>query len=86
MHTVCMRRIQIYVDADLDEALSAEATRLGTSRSALVRDAVRAWLEAYFDAPGDAVDDLIGSLDVDPDDDLDSVAYGFGKRGSPIPR
>ncbi|MDE0234283.1 MAG: ribbon-helix-helix domain-containing protein [bacterium] len=70
-----MRRIQIYVHADLDEALSAEATRLGTSRSALVRDAVRASLEAYFDNPADAFDELIGGVDVDPDDDLDSVIY-----------
>ncbi len=71
----CMRRKRLYLDPDLDEALSAEATRLGISRSALVRDAVRASLEAYFDTPGDAVDELIGGLDVDPDDDLDSVIY-----------
>jgi len=75
VHTVCLRRIHLYLEPDLDEALSAEATRLGTSRSALVRDAVRASLEAYFDTPGDAVDELIGGLDVDPDDDLDWVIY-----------
>ena len=75
MHTVGMRRTQIYLDADLDEALSAEATRLGISRSALVRDAIRAALEAYFETPRDAVDELIGGVDANPDDDLDSVIY-----------
>ena len=65
------------MDDDLDEALSAEAARLGTSRSALVRDAVRLSLNTYFDNPGDAVDELIGWLDVEPDDDIDSVVYGL---------
>ena len=72
-----MRRIQLYMDDELDDALSAEAARLGVSRSALVRDVVRVSLSAYFDAPADAVDDLIGRLDVDPDNDIDSVVYGL---------
>ena len=77
VYTLPMRRIQLYMDDDLDDALSAEAARSGVSRSALVRDAVRVSLSAYFDAPTDAVDDLVGWLDVDPDGDIDSVVYGL---------
>lgn len=79
MYTVLMRRIQLYIDDDLDDALSAQAARAGVSRSALVRDAVRVSLSAYFDTPTDSVDDLVGWLDVDPDDDIDSVVYGFAE-------
>ena len=78
MYTTLMRRIQLYVDEDVDEALSAEAARLGTSRSALVRDAVRASLAAYFGRPADPIDELVGSLvDVDPVDDIDAIVYGL---------
>ena len=31
VYTLLMRRIQLYVDDEVDEALSAEAARLGTS-------------------------------------------------------
>ncbi len=70
-----MKRIQLYMDDDLDDALSAKALRLGTSRSALVRDAVRLALRADSSGPGDSVDELIGWLDVEPADDIDSVIY-----------
>ena len=78
MYTAYMRRIQLYMDDDIDDALTAEAARLRTSRSALVRDAVRASLEGQLDRSPDAVDELVGSLDVEPDDDIDSVVYGLG--------
>ena len=35
-----MRRIQIYIDEPLDDALARPAERLGTSKAALIRDAV----------------------------------------------
>ncbi len=74
-----MRRTQFYVDDDIYEALSAEAARLGTSRSAIVRDAVRAFLPHYFVDSPDPLDELVGSLvDVDPVDDIDSVIYDLG--------
>ena len=74
-----MRRIQLYVDDEVDEALSAEAARLGTSRSALVRDAVRASLGSRLEVVADSVDELVGSLDVEPDEDLDAVIYGLSE-------
>ena len=74
-----MRRIQLYMDDEVDEALSAEAARLGTSRSALVRDAVRAAFSGRIEATTDPVDELIGSLDVEPDEDLDVLIYGLAE-------
>ena len=73
-----MRRIQLYVDDDVDAALSTEAARRGTTRSALVREAVRVCLADRLDPSADPLDDLIGSLDVAPDRDLDAVIYGTG--------
>lgn len=69
-----MRRIQLYMDEELDEQLALEAVRTGTSRSDLVRRAVRLWLGNARQA-GDALDAAVGSVDIDPVDDLDSVIY-----------
>ena len=71
-----MRRIQLYMENDIDDALSAAAARRGLSRSALVRDAVRSALAAEPGALNDPLDELVGSVDVAPDDDLDAVIYG----------
>ncbi|WP_423919909.1 CopG family transcriptional regulator [Candidatus Poriferisodalis sp.] len=71
-----MRRIQLYIEPDIDDALSAVAARRGVSRSALVREAVRLALrgDGGVLAP-DPLDALVGSIDVAPDDDLDAVIY-----------
>ena len=76
-----MRRAQFYVDDDLYEALSAEAARRGTSRSAIARDAVRAFLPQYFARTPDPLDELVGSVDIDPVDDIDEVIYGYKGDG-----
>ena len=72
-----MRRIQLYLDVDVDEALTAQAAKLGTTRSALVRDAVRASLGADLHSGSDPLDDVVGWLDIEPDEDIDSVIYGL---------
>ena len=74
-----MRRIQLYMEPDIDDALTAAAAKRGTSRSALMRDAVRALLDAEQPTGSDPVDALIGWLDVEPDDDIDAVIYGYGE-------
>ena len=78
MHTLRMRRIQLYLDDDIDEALSVAAARRGMSRSALMRDAVRVALAAETETLADPLDQLVGSVDIEPDDDLDEVIYGTG--------
>ena len=78
MYTTPMRRIQLYVDEDVDDALTAEAARLGTSRSAVVRRAVREALDTHFTRTRDPIDELVGWLvDPDPTDDIDAVIYGL---------
>ena len=76
VYTISMRRIQLYMDEEVDEALSAEAARLGTSRSALVREAVRNSLGSRIEVDADPVDELVGSLDIDPEADIDAVIHG----------
>lgn len=76
VYTPRMRRIQLYVDDGVDQVLSAEAARRGVSRSAVIRDAVRTSLKDYFDNEPDPIDSLIGSVDIDPIDDIDEVIYG----------
>ena len=73
-----MRRIQLYLDDEVDDALTAQAARQGTSGSALVRAAVRASLASGLDDQPDPVDAVVGCLDIEPDDDIDSVIYGLG--------
>ncbi|MDE0322260.1 MAG: ribbon-helix-helix domain-containing protein [Acidimicrobiaceae bacterium] len=71
-----MRRIQLYIEPDIDDALSAAAARRGVSRSAVVREAVRRALHGDGDVlAADPLDALVGSVDVAPDDDLDAVIY-----------
>lgn len=76
MYTPLMRRIQLYIEPDIDDALSAVAARRGVSRSAVVREAVRHALRGDGDVlAADPLDALVGSVDVVPDDDLDAVIY-----------
>lgn len=77
VYTSVMRRIQLYLDDDVDDALTAQAAKLGTTRSALVRDAVRASLGTDLHTTADPINDLVGWLDVEPDDDIDAVIYGL---------
>ena len=78
VYTLYMRRIQLYLEDDIDEALSVVAARRGISRSAMMRAAVRVALAAEAEALADPLDSLVGSVDVEPDDDLDAVIYGIG--------
>ena len=77
VYALLVRRIQLYLDDDVDDALTAQAAKLGTTRSALVRDAVSASLGSDPHAGSDPLDDVVGSLDVEPDEDIDSVIYGL---------
>ncbi|MFV2063380.1 MAG: CopG family transcriptional regulator [Chloroflexota bacterium] len=67
-----MRRLQIYIDEDMDEVLGVEARREGRSKAALIREAVR---DRYGDHQGrDALDGWVGSIHDEPGD-IDSVVY-----------
>ncbi|GIU91153.1 MAG: antitoxin VapB20 [Acidimicrobiia bacterium] len=68
-----MRRIQIHLEEDVDDALAAEAARRGISKAALIRELVR---QAFPGPSRDPVEAVIGAGDGEPVDDIDRVLYG----------
>ena len=79
-----MRRIQIYIEEQLDEQLGSEAARAGVSKAALIREAV-ALRYGNSARLADPLDGLVGALDVEPGK-VDDVVYGPSRSataGSP---
>jgi hypothetical protein len=76
-----VRRIQLYIEEDLDDRLGTFAARAGVSKASLIREAVAA---RYGDAAvnEDPLDALVGSLDVEPGD-VDDVVYGPRAAAAP---
>jgi plasmid stability protein len=68
-----MRRLQISIDEELDEALAIEASRRHTSRAALIREFVRQQLRPSREP--DPFIPLIGDID-DTAGNIDEVVYG----------
>lgn len=68
-----MRRLQISIDEDLDEALAVEAARRHISRAALIREFVRQQLQPAREP--DPFRSLVGDIDDDAGD-IDEVVYG----------
>jgi predicted transcriptional regulator len=67
-----MKRIQIYIDDSVDEALTQRARRERRSKAALIRDAVS---HEYGNPPTtDPFDDWAGGIDEAPGD-IDDVVY-----------
>lgn len=69
-----MKRLQISIDEELDEALGVEAARRKTSKAALIREFVRERLGGR-DGRADPMLALIGDID-DSAGDIDEVVYG----------
>jgi hypothetical protein len=69
-----MRRLQIYIDEDLDDALAVQARRQGRSKAALIRDAVRRSM-GERDAEPDPFRDWIGGSEAEPAP-VDDIVYG----------
>lgn len=61
-----MRRIQIYLDENLDEALEAEAARSGRSKGAIIRECVAARHRVLQPVEEDPLTALVGSIDAEP--------------------
>jgi len=74
MYTPLMKRLQIYIDEDLDDALAIRARGAQTSKAALIREAVRRSL-GDPEPPVDPFRDWIGGSDADPAP-VDEVVYG----------
>jgi len=73
-----MRRIQIHIDEQLDDAAATEAARRGISKAALIRASLAKEVPPALpqDDPWEA---LIGWREDDPVDDIDEVVYGPAK-------
>ena len=73
MYTDNMRRLQIYIEDEMDELLAVAARREGTSKAALIREAVRERYAEY--GTSDPLDGWVGTVDAESGD-IDDVVYG----------
>jgi hypothetical protein len=69
-----MKRLQISIEEELDEALAIEAARRRTSKAALIREFVRERL-AGRGTLRDPMAALVGDIDAEAGD-IDDVVYG----------
>jgi hypothetical protein len=70
-----MRRIQIYIEEEIDDALEAAAARTGRSKAGLIRECVSRRFTPLRTGEVDPFEALIGSVDVEPAE-IDEVVYG----------
>ena len=72
-----MKRLQIMIEEELDEALARQALDERTSKAALIRRYVRQNLRLLPPIREDPLWDLVGSVEGAPDDsrEIDDVVY-----------
>ncbi len=70
-----MKRLQIMIDEELDEALEREARSTGTSKAALIRTYVRERISTLPPLESDPLWRMKGVDDFDPAS-VDDVVYG----------
>ena len=69
-----MKRLQIMIDEELDEALEREALRTKTSKAALIREYVRERLDSLPPLDSDPLWRMAGFDDFEPES-IDDVVY-----------
>ena len=74
MYTLEVKRLQIYIDEDMDDELAHRARRGHTSKAALIREAVRVSLGDGL-TPADPFRDWIGGSDAESAP-VDDIVYG----------
>lgn len=74
MYTPSMKRLQIYIEEEIDDALAVRARRTRTSKAALIREAVRRSM-GEPETAADPFREWIGGSDEDPAP-VDEVIYG----------
>ena len=75
MYTPGMRRIQIYIQEDLDDRLQIEAAKRKRSKASLIRECVSAHYGENLGTDKDPLTAMIGTVDIDPAN-VDDVVYG----------
>jgi hypothetical protein len=77
MYDARVRRLQIMIDEDLDEALARQAREEGTSKAALIRRYVRERIKPLPPIEEDPLWELVGMAEGSPDDSasVDDVVY-----------
>lgn len=74
MYNHFMKRLQILIEEELDEALARHALAEGTSKASLIRQYVREKLKALPPLESDPLGQMVGADDFDPDP-IDDVVY-----------
>lgn len=82
-----MKRLQIQIEEELDEALAEEVSRTGMSKAALIRQFVRECLNEPRSTHSEPLDELVGAFDAEGAD-VDEVIYAdpLGARPGPARR
>ncbi len=75
MYTFGMRRIQIYIQEDLDDVLQVEAAKRKRSKASLIRECVAARYGAHSRTATDPLTALIGTVEIEAAEVNDAV-YG----------
>lgn len=70
-----MKRMQIMIDEDLDDALARQAALEGVSKAALIRRYVRERLKPLPPLRQDPLWGIVGAYDGEPAADPDDVVY-----------
>jgi Ribbon-helix-helix protein, copG family len=78
MYAAIVRRLQIMIDEDLDEALARQARDEGTSKAALIRRYVRERVKPLPPIAEDPLWEIFGMVEGTPDESLsvNDVVYG----------
>lgn len=78
MYAAMVRRLQIMIDEDLDEALARQARDEGTSKAALIRRYVRERVKPLPPIEEDPLWEIFGMVEGSPDESLsvNDVVYG----------
>ncbi len=74
MYAFFMKRLQILIDEELDEALQRQALSEGTSKGALIRKYVRIHLTPLQPLESDPIWRMKGADDLEPGS-IDEVVY-----------
>ena len=74
---MCVKRLQIMIEEELDAALAREALKERTSKAALIRRYVRERLQPLPPLHEDPLWELVGAAgDAEPVADIDEFLYG----------